>query len=228
MGCEDIKKRSCQEDEDRMIIDHTNPQYDIARKMGGVNRYNGAYYYSKEICERIIPNVVTDYNWITVNVQNYGFDHSIVFVHNNIHPDLYGWLKRYKDLILVCGVPQTVDKMKQYGKAIYLPLSINVAEVEKYKQEKTRDTAYAGRPGKRAGKHLAKDIDYLEGMPREALLSEMAKYKNIYAVGRCAIEAKALGCNILPYDERFPDPSIWKVIDNLEAARMLQEELDEL
>lgn len=211
-----------------MIIDHTDVRYNMARRMSGINQYNGAYYYSKEICERIIPNVKTDYNWITVNIQNAGIDHAIVFVHNNLHPELYEWLKRYDDIILVCGVPETVDKMRRIGRAIYLPLSINVAEVEQYRQPKTRDTAYAGRPGKRHGRALEAGIDYLEGIPRQALLSEMSKYKKIYAVGRTAIEAKCLGCEILPYDERFPDPDIWQVVDNLEAAKMLQEELDNL
>ena len=56
----------------------------------------------------------------------------------------------------------------------------------------------------------------------------MAEYEAIYAVGRCALEGLALGCNILPYDNRFPDPSVWKLLDNLEAAKILQEKLDEI
>lgn len=211
-----------------MIINHTHPQYRMIWSIGGANKYNGAYYYSREICDRIIPNVETDYNWITVNVQNSGCDHAIVFIHNNMHPESYDWLARYKDLILVCGIPETAERMKYLGKTIYLPLSINVAEVEKYKREKTKDTAFAGRRSKRRDKHLKAGTDYIEGIPREALLSRMAEYRNIYAVGRTAIEAACLGCNILPYDDRFPDPSIWKVIDNLEAAKMLQEELNKL
>lgn len=211
-----------------MIIDHTHPRYRMTWNLCGINKYNGAYYYSKEIVERMIPNVKTDRNWITVNIQNVGCDHSIFFVHNNLHPEAYYWLRKYKDIILVCGLPETAEKMKDIGKTIYLPLSINVAEVEKYKAEKTEGTAYAGRPGKRNNRFLGIGVDYLEGIPREALLGKMARYRKIYAVGRTAIEAKALGCEILPYDDRFPDPSIWQVIDNLEAARMLQEELDKL
>ena len=199
----------------------------MMRSLIGCNKYNGAYYYSKEICERIIPNVETDYNWVTINIQE-GFDHSIVFIHNNLHPESFDWLKEYKDLILVCGIPETAERMKYLGRTIYLPLSINVAEVEKYKCEKTKDTAFAGRKSKRKDKYLGKGIDYLENIPREALLSRMAEYRNIYAVGRTAIEAACLGCKILPYDDRFPDPSIWKVVDNLEAAKMLQEELNKL
>ena len=209
-----------------MIIDHTHPLYRQTYAMLGANRYNGAYYYSKEICERIIPNVVTDYNWMTINVPGAGCDHMIVFVHNNKNPKYYGWLSKFKDLILICGIPETVPKMEYLGRAIYLPLSINVEEVRQYITEKTKDTAFAGRKAKHRDIKLPIDTDLLQGMPRERLLKKMAQYKKIYAVGRTAIEAKALGCEILPYDPRFPDVDRWKVIDNLEAAKMLQEELD--
>lgn len=209
-----------------MIINHKNPLYRHILSMQFNNKYNGAYYYSIEICDRMIPNIKTDYNWITVNIQGVGCDHAIVFIHNNQYPERYEWLSQYKDLILVCGVPETCEKVAHLGRTIYLPLSINVEEVTGYRREKTRDTAFAGRPSKKRGIKLPDGIDYIEGLPRSTLLRRMAQYKNIYAVGRTAIEAKALGCNILPYDPRYPDPERWKVIDNLEAAKMLQEELD--
>lgn len=210
-----------------MIYNHTHPIYRHTRSMlGAHSRYNGAYYYSVEICERMIPNIVTDYNWMTVNVPGAGCDHMIVFIHNNRDPKNYEWLSRFKDLILVCGIPETVPKVAHLGRAIYIPLSINVEEVESYRTEKTKDTAFAGRPAKHRDIKLPDGIDYLQSLPREELLKEMAQYKKIYAVGRTAIEARALGCEILPYDPRFPDVGRWKVIDNLEAAKMLQEELN--
>lgn len=209
-----------------MIYNHNDPLYKHMRTMLGLGRYNGAYYYSKEICERIIPNVKTDYNWMTINVQGRGCDHMIVFIHNNIYIDHYDWLKKFNDLILVCGIPETVPKVAHLGRAIYLPLSINVEEVQKYRTEKTKDTAFAGRSAKHRDIKLPDGIDYIQGKSRESLLCEMARYRKIYAVGRTAIEARALGCEILPYDPRFPDVGRWKVIDNLEAAKMLQEELD--
>ena len=209
-----------------MIIDHTNPRYMHTRSMLGKDRYNGAYYYSVEITERIIPNVETDYNWMTVNVPEAGRDHMIVFIHNNKTPKCYEWLRDFKDIILVCGVPETIPKVEHLGRAIYLPLSINVEEVESYRTEKTKDTAFAGRKSKRRDIKFPESVDFLQGLPRDRLLQEMAQYKKIYAVGRTAIEAKALGCEILPYDPRYPDVDRWKVIDNLEAARMLQEELN--
>ena len=88
-----------------MIIDHTHPNYLRKWRNAGLNQFNGAYYYSKEIVENIIPNVETDRNWITVNVKGVGLNHAIVFIHNNLHPENYEWLKfyGYKDLVLVCG-----------------------------------------------------------------------------------------------------------------------------
>lgn len=212
-----------------MVISHKHPAYIRKWQKAGKNRYNGAYYYSKEIVENIIPRLKTDRNFITVNVEGVGCDHAVVFIHNNLHPGRYEWLSRYKDLILVCGIPETVEKVAHLGKAIYLPLSVDVEYVKKFAvKEKTRDAAFVGRPAKRKGLALPKDIDILENMPRDQLLTEMAKYREVYAVGRCAIEAKILKCRLKAYDPRFPKVSRWKPLDNAKAAEMLQAELDRI
>ena len=214
-----------------MIIDHNHYKYRQKRRAAGRNKHNGAFYYSKEIVKNIIPNVKTDRNWITVNVPGIGCDHAIVFIHNNLHPENYEWLHDYgyKDLILVCGIPETVDKVKHLGKAIYLPLSIDVENVKQFAvEEKTKGTAFVGRPAKRKNVELPDGIDYLEDLPRQTMLEELAKYKTVYAVGRCAIEAKALGCKLKAYDPRFPKTSRWKVLDNRDAAKKLQKMLDEI
>jgi hypothetical protein len=189
-------------------------------------QYNGAYYYSKEIREFIIPNIKTDRNWITINLPGFGADHSIVFVHNNLNPYRYDWLKKYHDLILVVGVPETAEKVAHLGKTIYLPLPIDKANVAQYIVEKDKEVCYAGRGKKFIGKKV--EGDPICDVPREEMLKRMAHYKKCYAVGRTAIEAKILGCEILPYDERFPDPSIWKVFSYEDAVEYLQEKLDEI
>ena len=214
-----------------MIIDHTHPDYLRKWRNAGLNQFNGAYYYSKEIVENIIPNVETDRNWITVNVKGVGLNHAIVFIHNNLHPENYEWLKfyGYKDLVLVCGIPETCEKVAHLGKAIYLPISVDVDYVKQFRvEEKTKGSAFVGRPAKKKYGKLPDGIDYLEGVPRDELLRAMAEYKNVYAVGRCAIEAKILGCKLKAYDNRFPKVSRWKVLDNLEAAKMLQAALNEI
>lgn len=208
-----------------MVIDHTHPFYEMIWNRAGASRYNGAYYYSKEIVSNIIPRVETDYNWVTIRIPNKCFDHSIVFVHNNKVPGLYDYLKPYKDLILVCGIVSTCMKVAHLGRAIHLPLSIDTEEVRRYATKKTKGAAFVGRPNKRKGMTLPDNIDFLEGLPREKLLEEVAKYREVYAVGRCAIEARCLGAKIKPYDPRFPDTSIWRVIDNKEAAEILQKKL---
>ena len=209
-----------------MIFDHESRGYRRKWHLAGNGRFNGAYFYSKEIVENIIPNIKTDRNWVTVNALGECADHSIVFIHNNMNIGSYEWLKSYKDLVLVCGIKETCDKVKHLGTPIYLPLSVDVKEVEAHKgKKKTKKRAFVGRLDKMTFR--VSDCDILTDMPRSMLLDEVSKYKEVYAVGRCAIEAKILGCEVLFYDDRYPE-DIWDVLDNSEVVPMLQEALDEI
>ena len=210
-----------------MIIDHTHPEYLAMWDAIGDDKYNGAWYYSQEIVRNIIPKVKTRRNWVTINIPGRCYDNSIVFIHNNLHPEIYEWLKHYNNLVLVCGTVETADVMSYLAPSLYLPLSVDVKDVLNYSEPKTKGTAFAGRLSKAKEADIPEGVTKLSGMPREELLPEMSKYRRVYAVGRTAIEAKVLGCEVLPYDPRFPDPDIWQVVDNREAAAMLQEMLDE-
>lgn len=209
-----------------MIIDTNHPAYQMKHRAMWHGRYNGAYYYSKEIGEFIIPNIRTDRNWVTINIPPFAADHSIVFIHNNIFPSKYDWLGQYKDLVLVCGVSETCEKVKHLGTPIHLPLPIDIDYVKSFRCEKDKDTCYAGRGKKFVDFNL--DGEPICDVPREDMLRRMAHYKKVYAVGRTAIEAKLLGCEVLPYDPRFPDPSIWKPFSYEDAVEYLQEKLDEI
>lgn len=201
------------------IFSHESPEYIWTNP-------NGACEYSKEIVKYFIPNIKTTRNWVTINVKGHAYDHSIVFIHYNFDPSIYEWLKDYNDLILVCSLPETVEKVKEYGHPVLVPLSIPIEEVKKYRVEKkTKVKAYAGRKGKYASVN-ARNCDRIENLPRDEFLRKMAEYQYIYAVGRTALEAKVLGCKILKYDPRFPDTTRWKVMDTMEAVKILQEELD--
>lgn len=215
-----------------MILDHTEPNYARKRNSLGNGKYNGAYYYSKEIVKNIIPNVKTDRNWITVRLSDCKDhpDHAIVFIHNNRNPNYYRYLKEYKDVVLVCGLQSTANNMRFYSdKVIYLPLSVDVEAVKRYRvKNKTKEVAYAGRLIKLnyANNRVPSGVDILSGMPQSKLLKEMAKYKKIYTSGRTAIQAKILGCEVLPHETNFPDPSVWKILDNKDAAKILQHKLN--
>lgn len=210
-----------------MIIDHTHPEYLQMWDALRYDKYNGAWYYSQEIVRNIIPNVKTKRNWVTINIPGRCFDDSIVFIHNNLYPELYEWLKHYNNLVLVCGTVKTAERMSMIAPSFYLPLSVDVEEVKQYRTRKTRGVCFAGRRSKADKVRFREGVDILSGLERPRLLEEMAKYERVYAVGRTAIEAKVLGCEVLPYDDRYPDPSVWQIYDNREAAEMLQKALDE-
>ena len=208
-----------------MIIDHTHEEYLKLWDALGADRYNGAWYYSQEIVQNIIPRVRTKRNWVTVNIPGRAVDNSIVFIHNNRHPEVYKWLKHYNNLVLVCGTPEAADTMSYIAPSLYLPLSVDVKYVSQFAAPKQKKVCFAGRLSKL--QDINEKVDILSGMPRPDLLEKMARYEMVYAVGRTAIEAKILGCKVLPYDPRYPDPDIWQVLDNSEAAVMLQKALDE-
>lgn len=211
-----------------MNIDHTHPAYLSRHSVMSDNRFNGAYYYSQEITRNMIPNVTTARPWVTVNCRR-AMDGAIVFVHNNLHPENYDFLREYRDNVLVCGLEETCEKVAHLGTAIYIPLSIDTEEVAAYRRdEKTKERAFAGRAVKAEGITIPHGADILTGLPRSAFLKRLAQYRSVYAVGRTAIEAKALGCSVLAYDPRFPDPERWQVLDNKDAARILQKKLDEI
>lgn len=209
----------------KMIIDHNHLEYMKRWNAAGDNRWNGAFYYSQEIVRNIIPNVETDRSWVTINIPGVAADHSIVFIHNNLDPaQTYDWLRKYDDLILVCGLPETAEKVSHLGRAVYLPLSVDVRQVQLYEGPKTKYLAYAGRPNK-SNAFFPEGTEFIGGLPRATFLNELAGFRYVYAVGRAAIEAKILGCEVLYYDVRFPDPDFWQVLDNRKAAKLLQEQI---
>ena len=211
-----------------MIISHDSPIYQAQRAKLGPSFHNGAYYYSCDIVKNIIPNVKTDRNWVTIMVNKECLDHSIYFLHNNLYTYKYNFIKNYDDVIVVAGTAETAHRCRNLGRGcICLPLSIDVDYVKQFRvKRKTKDTCYAGRAFKIYSDLVPNDADRLSNLNHDELLRQMAKYKKVYAVGRTAIEAKVLGCEVLPYDPRFPNPEVWQILDNKEAAKILQEELD--
>lgn len=212
-------------------------QYRGYRKTFTGGKHNGAYYYAKEIEENIIPLVKTDRNWDLLGMKfTQHYSHSIVFIHHCLDWDrVYPWLAKLKDPILVVSTYPTLEWAQSKGyKAIFLPLSVDVEYVKKFSTKKTKNACYAGNrwafKKEQEDKHLPKDLDFPPvDLERDELLRFMAPYKKCYAIGRCAIEAMVLGCKIMPFlMDRYPDPKYWKILDNRDAAKILQSELDKI
>ena len=213
-----------------MNITHLNKAYQDKLALNPRKKYNGAYYYSVEIVKNIIPLVETKRPFVTINTGK-AYNHAIVFIHSNIRlEETYKYLHNYKDLILVCGLGETAIKMGTLfpeHRAIYLPLSVDVNEVKQYYipfDEKPYERCYAGRAGKfsYSGDPMAIfKVKMISNLERKDLLCEMAKYKYVYAVGRVAIEAQIVGSKVINYDKRFAPNVQWPVLDNEEAAKLL-------
>lgn len=219
------------------IIDTADPNYKAYKKIfhpKGSGSYNGAYYYSQEIVKNIIPNVQTWRPWDTLGMKFLrSADHAIVFLHHNLnHDKVYHWLWEYRDLVYVCSTNQTYKWASQQlnGHAILLPLSIDTEYVKKFKAEKTKEACYAGNlwgfKKSDVEKYVPESVDFPpKNLPREELLKFIAPYKVCYAIGRSAMEAVCLGCEVKNCDSRYEGVE-WPVLDNREAADYLQEQLD--
>lgn len=214
-----------------MIIDHNHPGYVAIRKKCGTGKYNGCWYYSNEIVKNIIPNVKTWRSWNTVGRELDGMqDHMIVFLHDNSTPWNYAWLKKYDDLVLVCSSEYTAKSVAYSGHVVLLPMSIDTEYVNKFRTEKTKDTCFVGNVWVRSNNFskIPGNVDFLSSLPREKLLKEVAKYKRAYAQDRCAQECIVLGCELLPIQTNYHCDNVGEVVDNRQAAEMLQKELDKI
>lgn len=205
-----------------MIFSHLNQEW----KDKHVGTANGAYYYSKELLENIVPKIKTSRDWVLINVENQCTDGAIVFIHNNKNPENYVYLNNYKNLILVCSQIKTLKAMIEMfpnHHCIYLPLSIDTKYVKQFKaKRKSKDMCYFGRKTK-CPKSIQKDekITKIYGNDRPKLLKEVAKYKEVYAIGRCTLEAKCLGCEVLHHEGEFENVK-FDLLDNKDVISLLQ------
>ena len=221
----------------RVFNDYNNPSYLALREklQGGKN--NGHWQYSHLITDKIAPLINTDRGIDALGLVQCGCeDRAIVFIHANVNlEDTYGWLRKYKDLILVCNNKTTADRLREIlpnSTPIVLPLSVDIKEVIAHKRPKTKKACYAGNlwPFRMADieKYVPKDVPRFSGMEREELLDTISEYKEVYAIGITAVEAAVLGCKIKMCDSRFPDPNYWIPLDYKDAANILQARLNEI
>jgi len=215
-------------------LDTKDPIYARWMNRGLEGSHNGAYYYAKEIEDLILPHIKANVFVVTTGgtVQPKKVPDGCVFVcHHNVMPvEVYKpFLNR--GILWVCSKPSTVEKFKAAGeKTVYIPLSIDVKYVEKFKTEKTRDIAFVGNFWNFKEKYLESlplNVHHVGGLPRERLLQEMAKYKRVIAEGRCNMEAQVLGCKVeLPdYKKSTIDVIPREVLDSRDAIPFWREVL---
>lgn len=216
------------------IIDTSNETYRrLYDALPDNSKYNGLYYYAKTFEKYIVPNVKTDRKWNTIGLEPCGgFDREIVMIHNNLDPEKsYCYLNRFDDVICISNVRKSADAVLQFGHSIYLPPCVSVKEVRKFGKgiKKDQDSCFAGNPW-RAYKD---EIDRLVPawvhrfgtMPREELLPIVAHYKNCYAIGCTAAEARALGCNIMKRSDEY-DPEDFPLIDVADAVKCIEKAIN--
>ena len=214
------------------IFSHLSPEYQAYCKEYNIIPDNGAFYYSGEIVKNIIPKIKTKRNWVTVNIPFNCYDNSIVFIHNNKNPERYWWLENFKNLIIVCSNYKTLRIMCEFFPkfhSILIPLSIDTEYVEQFKaKRKTKKTAYYGRLEKCPPEILEdKTITKIYGKDREKNLKEVAKFKTVYSIGRCQLEAKCLDCKVICHEGEY-DNIYWKLLDNKDVIPELQRLLNEI
>lgn len=120
-------------------------------------------------------------------------------------------------------------EMFPHSHCIFIPLSIDVEYVKKFVvKRKTKKVCYYGRLEK-CPKKLMKDesIIKLGDGERDKLLKEVGKFKTVYAIGRCALEALALGCNVIPHEGEYENTK-FTLLDNKEVIPELQRLLNEI
>ena len=213
-----------------MNVTHESPGYQkLLMELPKSARNNGCYWYATEVEKNIIPRVKTDREWNTVGKDvDDMHDGMIVFLHDNSTPWNYDWLHKYKDLVLVCSSEYTANSVKYSGTVVYLPMNIDTRYVKRFRAKKTRETCFVGNSWvykNLRSRLVAGEVDFLRGLPRQEMLEKLARYKEAYAIDRCAQEAKVLGCEVLPTDTRYGCDET-EVLDNRDAAVMLQRALN--
>ena len=207
-----------------LYFSHLSPEY----KALGLPKTNGAYWYSKELVENILPKIKTERPFVTINLDPFCCDNAIVIIHNNIDQKGYEWLSRFKNLICLCSkIEALCNLVEMLPKAhvVFLPMSIDTTYVKKFKaKKKTRNACYFGRLAT-VPNDLPKNVKILGNHDREETLKEVAKYKTVYARGRCLLEAKCLGCKTISTSKMTGSEDL---IDNKDAIKLLQNIINEI
>ena len=188
-----------------MIIYGTqSPVYKAYRSGSLRGKNNGAYFYPLEIENDILADFKhLDLLVITAAALRYNPRHipngSIVICHDYTRPLITYAKFLNKDILWICSSEKAVKQFTDKNeRAVFIPLSIDVDYVKKFKTTKTKDNAFVGNVWSYKQEYVngLEDVDIITELPRDELLKQMAQYKHVIAEGRCQMEALALGCKV--------------------------------
>lgn len=196
-------------------------------------KYNGLYYYSQTFEKYIVPKVNTDRPWHLIGLKSCGGENNmIVLVHDNLHPDkVYSYLRKYTNTVCICNTRDSAEAVSKYSYSIFLPTCVEIEEVRQFGKgvKKDQDACFAGNPWPALRDEIEQFVPpwvhRFGPMPREQFLPILAHYKNVYAIGVTAVEARALGCNILKRRAKF-EPEDFPLFDCKDAVKCIEHALD--
>jgi len=220
----------------KVIISTKSPEYIKARNALKSGKFNGAYYYAREIEEIMLPLLKTDRNVFTIHVPNIGIDNALIWAHSNIQLEsVYNHWHKYKDLVFIVSQKQTYDKLIclfPNDKIIYLPLSIDFSYLDKFKyMGQRKGSVYFGNVW--AERHsifekIPKSVNRLHDVPRKRGLEIIARAETVYACGRCYLESLYLNPKGTIHVKPDYATDDLVLIDTHEAVKLLQKELDKI
>lgn len=220
-----------------IILGTQSPKYKRWWLRQGDGRFNGAYWYAKEIEDIILPEIKSNafINTVAVAIHlPYQIPIGAFVVAHDNHQTIQRYRKLFnKGITWICSLDTTQMVLEQAGeKTAFIPLSVDSEYVSQFETtEKTEGTAFFGNSWGFKQKYLNElkkggEVAILSKAPRHDLLAKVAKYENVIAEGRCAIEAQMLGCNVTAPDyEREFNSVVPPMMDSREVIPMWREVL---
>lgn len=180
------------------VLDHSHGAW--AGRYGRLNRTNGAFTYSRDICRWHVP-VWRRFLGPDDTIATCGMipGATVQYLHERTHPDLSSktrlFVTTYKDLADALG-----------PRGLWLPNLIDRDALPAHRPRK--DWVYFGNvigAKERGIKHIrARGIDIISGVRDQAdALRHVARYRYGIGVGRCALEMMAIGLKVMIFGKDF-------------------------
>lgn len=216
------------------IIDQTDRKWSsLGKNFGGANTYSNDLIkyqipYWKEVLGRndlisVCPppsktEISGKFRTFVWYLHKYPFRNPVGYVEEQLTNSGI----RAENVILVLSYKKYQEDLIKAGfQAVFVPMAINVEEIQKYRVEKTKNFLYFGnlyrskiqeyeriKSNLRRKRHKLDTLSFraLNGLPlidREETFRTVSQYKYGIGVGRCALEMFALGLKVIISGNKF-------------------------